>query len=130
MNARISGPLLFAVLPAGLASAQQPEYRDAWIGRQVDQYIERAGLSQADRMLWCDPVPNCETILLTAIDNDSGSATVIVFLGGEPTRDQMEFLRKEVDSIRASGGRVLAAFGPGYEFALALRSGLSRKEDQ
>jgi hypothetical protein len=131
VNARISRPLLLAVLPVGLASAQQPDFdRDAWLDQQVDQYIERAGISGADRMLWCDPAPNCETIPLKAVDSDSGSATVIVILGGEPTRDQMEFLRKQVDSIRGSGGRVLQAIGPGYEFAVALRSRLSRKEDQ
>lgn len=128
MNTRLSGSLLLAVLPTGLVSAQPPAFdRHAWFDQQVDQYVERAGLSDADQMLWCDPVPNCTMIPLKAVDSRSGSATVIVFLGREPTRDQVESLTKD---IRASGGRVFAAIGPSREVAVALRRRLSNREDR
>jgi hypothetical protein len=102
-----------AVLPAELANAQQPNL-EVLMAQQVDQYIERTGISKADLMLWCDPVPACEAIPLKAVDDDPGSAVVIVILGSAERRDQMEYLQTVVRSIRASGGRVLQTVGTAY----------------
>jgi hypothetical protein len=113
------------VLPAGLANAQQLDFDlDTWMDQQVDQHIERTGIFAADQMLWCDPIPRCETIPLKAIHGDSGSATVIVVVGGSGSRREIEFLRKQVELLRAAGGEVLQAAGLGYDFAIALRSRL------
>jgi hypothetical protein len=116
--------LVLAMLPSAWVGAQQPNLTE----QEIDRYIEFAGFAKADEMLWCDPVPNCDTVLLKAADSDEELTVIVVMLGGAERREQREFLERYIRSIRASGGKVFQAAHIDYYLAVAVRRRLSAKE--
>ena len=126
MFARNVVSLLLALPTAGAANAQESDLvLDSWIDRQVERYIELSGVSTADRLMWCDPAPDCEIIPLRAGDADDGLSIFIVVVNGSGNRAEMEFLRRQVEIIRALRGNVLQAGSQPYWFGVALRNRLS-----
>ena len=126
MFARNVVSLLVALPTAGVANAQESDLElDVWIDQQVERYIELPGVSTADRLMWCDPTPDCEIIPLRAGDADDGLSIFIVVINGSGSRAEMEFLRRQVEIIRALRGNVLHAGSRPYWFGVALRNKLS-----
>ena len=109
-------------------NAQEPQLDlDAWIDQRVDEYIERSGISTADRLLWCDPVPDCEAIPLKATIVGEGWTYFVVIVAPSLSHDEMESSTWLSKAIRAAGGDVLGMVGLNYEFATALRDGVTEK---
>lgn len=111
-------------------NAQEPQLDlDAWIDQRVDEYIERSGISTADRLLWCDPVPDCEAIPLKATIVGEGWTYFVVIVAPSLSHDEMEFQIWLSKAIRAAGGDVLGMAGMNYEAAVALRRRLTKRRD-
>jgi hypothetical protein len=126
MILRNFGSLVLALLLAGLANAQESDFEiDAWIEQQVDKYIERPGVSTADRLMWCDPTPDCEILPLRAANPDDGLSIFVVVVSPRASQAELEFLIRQVEIIRAVGGNVLHVGSLEYGFAVALRNKLS-----
>ena len=114
--------LVLLLLPAGSRGQEENFDTRVWLDQQAEQYIERQGWSAADHLLWCDPIPRCESILLESDPDDPRPHTVILtVISGYFTNAQEEFLQSQIESIRASGGDVISVVGFTYDFAVALR---------
>ena len=98
-------------------------------GPDIDQYLEATGLNWARGAIWCDPIPDCDEIILRTraqATEDSVFILVIAPEGSGPSEEDIEFLKIFSESLQESNIEVLGigVIPPG-EFADSLRRRLA-----